>query len=373
MQKHIVRILIPMLLVFLIPSHAAHAEAQAYCVCALYGGTVAEEQADAQLGVAGLSKLPAVLTLCRAFDRELIAEDAQISVGKSASAIGGPTAFLKSGEVIEAQELIRAAVMISAGDAIYALMEHAFGSEDVFLQNIALTLRSLGIERDMTDCLGANERFSCRELLKLGEAAAQSPTFLKYCTVKYAVLKHADGRDTELASANKLLTTLSGCFGLFTGSSKTDGYCGVFACKRGEAVFLCAIVGAENSAARFQTASKLFEETFANYRTYRLCEADVPLLESYPVANGDATEIDLYTRQDVSLLLKKSDGEPQPYYDLPDPLIAPLDPEHAVGSVQFCAGDGTVLYESALYPKEAVASMGFCDILRRILLAYTAG
>ena len=373
MRKHISRFLLFILPVLLIPNPTAHAEAQAYCVCALHGETVMEEQAEVPLGVAGLSKLPAVLTLCRAFDRELIGSDAQVSVSRSASSIGGPTAFLQAGESIAAEELIRAAVMISAGDAIVALMEHAFGSEDVFLQNIALTLKSVGIDRDMTDCLGAGEQFTCRELICLGEAAAESPTFLKYCAVKYAVLKHADGRETELASANKLLTTLSGCIGLFTGSSKTDGYCGVFACKRGETVFLCAIAGAENSSARFQTVQKLIEESFANYKTVLLCTADAPFVEDYPVEDGDVTETDLYPHEDVSLLLKKSDGEPQQIFDLPDALKAPLDPDHAVGSVQFCAGDGTVLCEVALYPKAPVTSMGFRDILRRIFVSYTAG
>lgn len=373
MKRFFDRILIFLVLSALLPFANAKAEAQAYCVCAAHGQTVSEQNADEALGVAGLSKLPAVLTLCRTFDNGLLSPDAVVSVGKRAASIGGPTAFLKPGETIAAGELLRAAVMISAGDAIFALMEHAFGSEDVFLQNISLTLKSVGIERTMTDCLGANEKFSCRELLRLGEAAAESRAFLQHCAEKYHVLKHADGRETELASANKLLSLLSGCIGLFTGSSKQDGYCGVFACRRGGTTFLCAIVGAENSGVRFSTATGLLEEAFASYKVVSLCDAETPLAEAYPVENGDADTVDLFAHEPVSLLLSKRDGEPQPVFDLPDTLSAPLDPAYSVGTARFYDGEGTLLCEVALYPGAPVASTGFSDIFRRILSAYVRG
>ena len=105
------------------------------------------------MSVAGLRKLPAVLTLCRAFDSGLIAESTGMQVSPHAASISGPTAFLESGERIEAGELLKAAVMISAGDAIVTLGENAFGSESVFLNNIQVTLKELGIDRTLTDCL----------------------------------------------------------------------------------------------------------------------------------------------------------------------------------------------------------------------------
>lgn len=374
MRKTIGMILTVVLLLSAFPLAQAQGDAQAFAVSAAGSAElVSEQQADEPRGAAGLSKLPAVLTLCSAFDRELIAPDAQVDVSRNAASVGGPTAFLQAGESIAAEELLRAAVMISAGDAIVALTEHVFGSEDVLLQNIDLTLRAAGVEKEMHDCLGTNTAFSCRDLLKLGEAALSSPSFLKYCGVKYAVLRHADGRETELASANKLLTSLSGCIGLFTGSSRTDGYCGIFACKRGDTTFLCAVLGAENSSARFKTGTEQIEEAFGNCRTVRLCTKDEPIASGYPVGNGDADTVELYVREDVSLLLKKTESEPLPVFDLPDALTAPLDPAHAVGTVAFLDGEGKKLVELALYPGEAIASTGFRDILKRIAAAYTAG
>ena len=66
-------------------------------------------------------------------------------------------------------------------------------------------------------------------------------------------------------------------------------------------------------------------------------------------------------------------GEPQKRFDLPDILTAPLDPEHAVGSIAFYDAAGNMLLEAALYPKDAVRSSGFTETLKRILQQFLNG
>ena len=61
-----------------------------------------EQKGDVSLPAAGLCKLPAVLTLCRAFDNEVIEENTLMSVSRRAAGIFGPTAFLEAGEQIAA-------------------------------------------------------------------------------------------------------------------------------------------------------------------------------------------------------------------------------------------------------------------------------
>ena len=373
MRKYLCILLTVLLTVSILPHAIAETNA-AYCIKPLHSDViVAENDADEWLNVAGLTKLPAVLTLCLAFDKGLIDENAGVTVSGAAASIGGPTAFLKRGETIRAGELIRAAVMISAGDAICALPEHAFGSEDIFLENIDLTMRSAGVDKQLPGSLGTYMTFSCKELIALGEAAVESPTFLKYCSEKYAILTHEDGRKTELVTANKLLTSLPGCIGLFTGSSKADGYCGVFACRRGETTYICVIIGAQNSKIRFETATKLFEEAFANYKYYTICDPEEPLVESYPVEDGDVPSVDLYAKEECGLLMNKNKGEPQRKVDLPEVLLAPLDPDHAVGSITFYDADGTLLLEAALYPDREVQSKGLKEILKRLIERFLNG
>ena len=71
--------------------------------------------------------------------------------------------------------------------------------------------------------------------------------------------------------------------------------------------------------------------------------------------------------------MKKSDGEPQKKIDLPEILTAPLDPDHAVGTISFYAADGSLLAEQALYPASAVSASGFSETLKRIFLSFLNG
>ncbi len=349
-------------------------QVQAYSIAPYNSNKIlSEREGETRFGVAGLSKLPAILTICTAFDKALIDQDATLTVSERAAHVGGPTAFLERGEQIDVGSLLMAAVMISAGDAICALMEHAFGSEDVFLQNMNLLLSTCGVEQTMTDYLGTGTQFSCRELLLLGEAAVNSPTFCKYANLYTVTMAHADGRTTELTSANKMLRDYQGCFGLLTGSSNEDGYCAILACSRSDMTYLCAVVGAKSSKARFAAATELLDEAYANFKLTTISEDGVPIVFAYPVKDGSVETVDLVPHTSMTLLLNKSDGDPTEEFDLPAVLSPPLDPDLSVGSVRYLASDGTVLYEVALYPNAAVRSNGFGDILKRILLQFYGG
>jgi D-alanyl-D-alanine carboxypeptidase (penicillin-binding protein 5/6) len=319
--------------------------------------------------VAGLRKLPAVLTLCRAFDGGLISESTGMQVSPRSASIPGPTAFLEAGERIEAGELLKAAVMISAGDAIVTLGENAFGSESVFLNNIQVTLKELGVDRALTDCLGTGTLFSARDLCALGAAAVKSEHFCRWSGQYMEHIIHAGGRETELVNANRMIRSYSGCFGLMTGSQKEEGYTGVFAVKRQEVVYVAAVIGAKSSEVRFAAAGALFDYAFATYQPMRLTGAGEVVAPDWPVFCGDRSSVDLVAHEDASLLLMKQAGKVDRRLDVPDSLTAPLSKEEGVGSVVFTL-DGEEVFTVPLYPAEDVISYSLLDMLRRISADY---
>ncbi len=322
-----------------------------------------DKKGSEAMAVAGLRKLPAVLTLCRAFDKGLISESTGMQV--HAASIPGPTAFLESGERIDAGSLLMAAVMISAGDAIVTLGENAFGSESVFLNNIQVTLKELGVDRVLTDCLGTGVAFSARDLCALGTAAVKSEHFCRWSGQYMEHIVHAGGRETELVNANRMIRSYSGCFGLMTGSQKEEGYTGVFAVKRQEVVYVAAIIGAKSSEARFAAAGALFDYAFATFQPVRITGAQEVVAPDWPVLYGDRDAVDLVAHEDASLLLAKQAGKVDRRLDVPDPLIAPLFTEDPVGNAVFTLG-GEEVYTVALYPATDVISHSLLDLLKRI-------
>lgn len=378
-MKRCVALLLALLIASICPAAYADTPVELYgaaaAVAAPLSGDVllAEENADEQLSVAGLVKLPAILTLALSFDKGLILAQTQMQCSKNASTASGPTAFLEAGETIAASELMKAAVMISAGDAILALGENAFGSGEVFLQNIGVTLSELGISPSMSDCLGTGSRFTARELLIMAQAAAQSPCFLQYAGLYYETLTHTDGRSTELVNANRMIRSFTGCFGLLTGSSRDDGYCGVFAATRNDVSYAVVVIGCRTSELRFSCAGALFDYAFANYRVETLAGAGKPVLDAWPVEGGTEKSVALVAHEDAVLLLNAGAGAVSAAYRLPETLQAPLYAEQSVGEAVFTAADGTELAVVALYPSKSIEGFGIRDILVRLARSYLSG
>ncbi|MCL2695176.1 MAG: hypothetical protein FWE69_02490 [Clostridiales bacterium] len=334
---------------------------------------IVAQNEDKALPVAGLAKLPAILTLALAFDEGIIAPDASMQVSKKASGIPGPTAFLDAGETAQAEALLKAAVMISAGDAIWTLGENAFGSEQVFLQNIQVVLQRLGLDLALTDCLGGGTLFTARDLLALGQAAAGSQSFLRFATRYMDELKHADGRQTELVNANRLVRFYAGCFGLLTGSAREEGYSGVFAVTKNEVSYVAVVIGASSSEDRFTAATRLFDYAYANCKQRALATAYEPLLKDYPVLYGDSNTVNLVPHETVVSLLQKQDGELGCTYELPETLLAPLAPSTGVGRAVYAYPNSAPLYVVELFPEFEVMSFGFMDILMRFFHDFMVG
>lgn len=346
-------------------------EAKAYLICPMDSTeALSEHCAEERFSVAGLSKLPAILTLCHAIDNGWLSLTDTVTCSKRACSVNGPTAFLETGETVLAEELLKAAVMISAGDAIYALMEHAFGSETVFLENVSVLLRELDISVPYTDALGRETDLSCAELCRLGMRAVQSESFCRYAATYQDVLTHADGRITELVSPNRMIRSLEGCIGVLTGSSNEDGYCAVIAAKRGEEAYVAALIGAKTSEQRFSRLTQLFDEVYANYALKTPARQGEALVTAYPVEGGETKTVDLLSEDTVVLLLPKNGQSLTVVTDLAESLFAPLEKETAVGTASFLNEAGETLAVTRLYPKEDVPSFGVVEVMKRFAAAF---
>lgn len=324
------------------------------------------KDADTRRAVAGLAKLPAILTLCQSADDGTLALSGEISVSERAAGIPGPTAFLEAGERAAAESLIKAAVMISAGDAITALGEAVCGSESVFLNNVNATLRGCGIEAGVPDAVGTGLGLSARELTVLGRAAVNSPTFLRYAVLYLDTFSHADGRETELVNANRLLRSYPGCIGLLTGSSQTDGYCGVFAAKQNGTVLIAAIIGAKDANVRTTAAAALLDYGFSGFRYERLAKAGEVFAEDVPVRGGEVRLVNLIAREDTTAIFRAGQGKLDRTVEVPEYLEAPVDADTACGRIVYRDTSGSEVGVLELFPERDVKKFGFREILRRI-------
>lgn len=83
------------------------------------GRVVYEYNSEEKLPAAGLTRLAALVSVCKGFDEGRLKPGDAVSVSEKAAGIGGTTAFLKAGEQMDAETMLLAAVMINAGDATH--------------------------------------------------------------------------------------------------------------------------------------------------------------------------------------------------------------------------------------------------------------
>lgn len=330
--------------------------------------TILEFNPDSPRKAAGLSRLPAMLIISEAIDSGELSMTDIVTVSRAASEIPGPTAFVEANESISVQDLFKAAVMICAGDAVYALAEKLCGTIEAFLNRMNSRLQELGIPNLSDSIMTGEAELSARDLAKIGAMLSKSKSFTAFCSLFMDGITHSNKEYTELVSGNKLLKQYPGCSGLGTGSSNTAGYCGVFLVERNNTKLICVVMGTKNSSERFKLATSMLEYGYANYRAVSLLDEGEIVSEGIRVNGGRQRFVNLISKEKVALLLPKSADDPVQTFNVPESVAAPVDKDVPLGTLEYKDSEGNILAKVDLYPQQDIEVAEFGDYLRMLLL-----
>ena len=125
---------------------------------------ILDKDGSSAYNVAGLSRLAALLVICEAIDAGYLQEEDLVTITEAAAAVSGPTAFLEANETIATKELLKSAIMISAGDSIMALAQKLYGTEQAFLQAVNGRMKELGIDVEYTTLSSTNIMLNAMEI-----------------------------------------------------------------------------------------------------------------------------------------------------------------------------------------------------------------
>ena len=298
------------------------------------GQRIFEKNAEERLNLGGLVRLPALLYALECMDSGKLAADENIVVSPEAASVGGATAFLKAGETIKAGTAMKAAVMITAGDATFALAEACAGGQDAAVKAINELMQDAGVYTEVSSIDGKGLMLSAEELAKLGVRLAKSGTYKQYSALYLDEIQHENGTRTELVNQNKLIKSLDGCFAGSTGSSSEAQYCGVFMVKRKGAVFIAAVIGAADSKTRFSCASKTIEASAAAVSIKTLVKKGDKVVENVSVYGGIAKNVNLVAAEDVTLIVWNGD-EPRSVINAEEAYNTPIKAGDKAGTLEY--------------------------------------
>ena len=334
------------------------------------GRVLYEKNAHEQRPCASITKVMTLLLVMEALDAGKIKLEDQVAASAHAASMGGSDIWLKEGEVMTVDDLLKATVIMSANDAAVVLAEYVAGSEEDFVSQMNQRAAQLGMEDTVfKNCNGLDEDghvTSAYDVALMSRALIAHEKIFDYSQVWMDSVRNGE---TQLVNTNKLLKTYDGITGLKTGTTGKAGSCISATAERDGLSLIGVVLGASSTKDRFDAAAKLLDYGFANWACVEL---SMPSLPGVAVENGvtDQVAVTAETEGPISVLVPKGQAEQvETAVSLPESIRAPVEEGQRLGEVVFRLGEDT-LAQVPLYASEGVEalSLGGCfwELLRSL-------
>lgn len=379
MKKIISAVLTVIMIVASIPAFAAESGSMpidikaksAVLMDASTGQVLMEYNENAKVYPASVTKIMPLLLVCEAIDSGKISLSDIVTVSGSAASKGGSQIWLKEGEQMTVDELLKATAVYSANDACTALGEFIAGSDEAFVKMLNERAAELGMKNTyFENCTGLDDTTE-NHLTTAMDVAIMSRELLKhelimnYTTIWMDSLRNGQ---TELVNTNKLVRFYEGATGLKTGTTSKAGCCVSASALREGTHLIAVVMGSENSSDRFETAKSMLNWGFANYSTVTPT-IDPALIPDVGVINGvSETVTPQIPKVNPVLIEKGGEGDITQTVDLAVDVAAPVEKGQVLGTVTFKLGE-TVIGKYNLTSPDAVESLTFGIVFKRILKA----
>ena len=297
------------LMVIGMPVHAYDSKARALFVVDYDTGTVLlEKNADQPLPPASMSKLMTINMVFEALKEGRLGLTTKFPVSTKAWQMGGSKMFLKEGDSVSVEDLIRGVVVQSGNDACIVLAEGMAGTEAEFANRMTKRARQLG----MTNSIFANStgwphpdhRMSARDLVFIARNMIQE--FPEYYT--YFAEKTFEWEGIVQDNRNPLLNLDIGADGLKTGHTEEAGYGLVGSVEQDGRRIVFMLTGLASAKDRAIESERLTSWAFREFSTETLIEKGAVVTQA-DVWLGDADTVDLVADEDLNILVPYADRD----------------------------------------------------------------
>jgi D-alanyl-D-alanine carboxypeptidase (penicillin-binding protein 5/6) len=306
------------------------------------GVVLFEKNADERIPPASMSKL---MTAYMIFDRLKAGRlklDDEITISEKSWRMGGSQMFLKVGDRVKVEDLIRGIIIQSGNDACVAMAEALAGSEEEFAREMNEKARKLGLTNsgfaNSTGLDAPGHLMSVRDLALLAHRIIQDfPEYFKYYSEREFVY-----RDIKQQNRNPLLqANVPGVDGMKTGYTEQAGYGLVATAKRGDRRVITVLAGLGAISQRKTEGERLLEYGFREFQEYALFQGGETVVDAR-VWQGAEPTVPLVPAQTVGVTLSREARKGlvvKLRYD--NPVGAPVAAGQPLGSLEISAPNVT--------------------------------
>lgn len=327
------------------------------------------KDADKMIPPASMSKLMTVYILFSKLKDGSLSLDDTFSVSENAwrrggAASGGSTMFLKIGDKVRVEDLLKGIIIQSGNDACIVAAENLAGSEEDFAEEMNKKAKEIGLEHshfaNATGLPHPDHRMSVEDLAKLAHhIIAEFPQYYHLFSQKEFVYQNI-----RQGNRNPLLYSMPYADGLKTGHTEEAGYCLTASAKRGNRRLIGVFTGLNSNKERSEEADKIMSWGFREFDNYTILQKGTKIAD-IPVWYGTAKEVPMLVSQDVIRTLKKSKSDEIKLVSSYDkPVKAPVKAGQQLGVIK-AQIPGQPTLEIPLVAAADVAEVGLWGRIRK--------
>ena len=244
------------------------------------GKVLAENNADAKLAPASLTKIMTVYVVFRELANGHLHLDDMATISEKAWKTAGSRMFVELGNQVKVEDLLKGVIIQSGNDASVALAEHIAGSEATFADMMNQHAARLGMTNSHfknSDGLPMEDHYtSARDLATLTTALIKEfPDYYRWFSQKEFTFNKITQHNR-----NQLLSRDESVDGVKTGFTDEAGYCLVASAIREDMRLISVVLGAKSANARANENQSLLNYGFRFFESHRLYEGNKPLNEA---------------------------------------------------------------------------------------------
>ena len=342
------------------------------------GTVLYEKNAHEPLAPASVTKIMTMLLIMEAIDSGTLGYSDTVTASEAAAQKGGSQVYLKAGEQMSVEEMLKSIAVSSANDCACAMAEHLSGSEGAFVERMNQKARELSMEdTHFVNCTGLDDSPEAKDhktsaydvALMSRELLGKHPDIRKFTTIWMDTIRNGT---FGLSNTNKLVRFYPGATGLKTGFTSSAGYCLSASARRENLELIAVTMGAESSKIRNAACKAMLDYGFAGFAL--VC----PNLEEsiqVPVRLGTEAGVDVALQGDASVLIPKAQKAGLTReLQLEEFCTAPVEKGARLGTLTLRSGEETLL-EVPLVAAREVKRKTFRDwlllVLRKASMAKT--
>ena len=335
------------------------------------GTVLFEQNPDLLCPPASITKIMTLLLVMEAIEEGKLKMDDMVTAGAHAASMGGSQIYLKEGERMTVEDLIKSVVISSANDAALALAEHISGTEEAFVQQMNEKAAELGMKNthfentNGLDDTVTNHMTTARDVAIMSRALMEHKLILQYSSIWMDTIREGA---FGLTNTNRLIRFYPGATGLKTGSTSKAKFCISATAERNGMSLICVIMGAPTRDIRNEEAKKLLDFGFSTYEVYT-----APQQTYNPIGiTGGVRDLCTVEQMPFRCVIPKGSADSiEITCEMPESISAPVGAGQCVGRISYRIGD-KLLGQSEIITTETVEKIRFSGLFVR-MLRYFAG